>query len=253
MSKAVMTIHGFMTVKEDFGRLYDHLDCYNEVLAVEIPGHNGAASLDEFTVEDTLMTVLSAYDKLREKHEQVDVVGFSMGGALTTWLCAQRDVHRAVLLAPANKYLNFFMPASTIKFYGEQGLKPLLDKDKNTTLKEKTYEIKKVFADYFENVQTSLKIFIDYDSKITPHIYNVFRKVIKQCNKVVEEHSKIQTPTLVLWGQLDELVPRKSIQYVLKHFVNATDKIYEDIGHAMLYTNRDDIIIEDIMEYLKRS
>ena len=250
MSKAVMTIHGFMTVKEDFGRLYDYLDCYDEVLAVEIPGHNGEAKLDEFTVEDTLQTVLSAYDTLREKHDEVDIVGFSMGGALTTWLCGQRDVHRAVLLAPANRYWNFLMPIEKIKFYGEHGLKPYLNKDSEESLAEKSYEIKKFFTDYYENVATSLKVFIGYDSKITPRVYNVFRKLIKLCNKMVEGSSPIQTPTLVLWGKLDELVPQKSVKYVLQHFVNAKNKVYEDIGHAMLYTNRDDMLIQDIMGFL---
>ena len=253
MSKAVMTIHGFMTVKEDFGRLYDYLDCYDEVLAVEIPGHNGEANFDEFTVEDTLQTVLSAYDGLRCKHDEVDIVGFSMGGALTTWLCGQRDVHRAVLLAPANKYLNFLMPLETIKFYNERGLKPLLDKKSNTSFKEKTYGVKKVFTDYFENVSTSLKIVLgnlDNDRIITPRIYSVFRKLIKLCNKMVEEHSPLQTEMLILWGKLDELVPHRSVKYVLEHFVNAKNTVYEDIGHAMLYTNRDDLLIKDIMDFL---
>ena len=250
MSKAVMTIHGFLTVKEDFGRLYDYLDCYDEVLAVEIPGHNGDAKLDEFTVEDTLLTVLSTYDKLRAKHDQVDVVGFSMGGALATWLCGQRDVHRAVLLAPANKYWNFLMPIEKIKFYGEHGLKPYLVKNSGESLSEKTYEVKKVFTDYYENVATSLKVFLGYDSKITPRVYNVFRNLIKQCNKIVEGRSPISTPTLVLWGKLDELVPHKSVMYIMQHFSNATNKIYDDIGHAMLYTNHDDIIIKDVISYL---
>ena len=253
MSKAVMTIHGFMTVKEDFGRLYDYLDCYDEVLAVEIPGHNGDSTLEEFNVEDTLTTVLLCYDKLRKKHDQVDVVGFSMGGALATWLCGQRDVHRAVLLSPANKYLNFLMPIETVKFYNEHSLKPLLDKKSEQTLAEKQYEIKKIFTTYFENVVTSIKILVGNareERMLTPRVYNVFRKIIKLCNKMVEEHSPVQTPTLVLWGKLDELVPHKSVKYVLDHFVNAENKIYEDIGHAMLYTNHDDVLISDIMKYL---
>ena len=247
-----MTIHGFTTVKEDFGRLYDYLGSYDEVLAVEIPGHNGESKLDEFTVDATMQTVLSCYDTLCAKHDQVDVVGFSMGGALTTWLCAQRDVRKAVLLSPANKYLNFLLPVEKLKFYGEQGVKPWLTKS-NESLMEKSYTVSKVFTEYFENVATSLKIVKDNfanDRMITPRIYNVFRKVIKLCNAMVEEHSPVETETLVLWGKLDELVPHKSVKYVLKHFVNAESKIYDDIGHAMLYTNHDGAIIKDILDFL---
>ena len=246
-----MTIHGLMTVKEDFGRLYDYLDCYDQVLAVEIPGHNGKAKLKDFTVQRTFDTVLSAYDKLSKKHNQVDVVGFSMGGALATWLCGQRNVHKAVLLTPANKYINLLMPVESLKFYGN-GVKPLLDKT-GASLADKGFGIKQVFADYFENVCTTLKIVIDNfkcDRVLTPQIFNIFRNIVKQCNKMVEGHSPINTPTLVLWGKLDELVPNKSIQYVLQHFAKATDKVYEDIGHAMLYTNHDHILIKDIMDFL---
>ena len=247
-----MTIHGFTTVKEDFGRLYDRLGCYDEVLAVEIPGHNGDANFDEFTVDDTFQTVLSAYDDLRSKHDEVDVVGFSMGGALTTWLCAQKDVHKAVLLSPANKYLNFLMPLETLKFYNEQGLKPLIKKS-NVSLAEKSYTVSRVFSDYFENVATSLKIvFSNFENNrvITPRVYSVFRKIIRGCNAMVEQHSPITTPTLVLWGKLDELVPHKSVKYVLKHFSKAQSNIYDDIGHAMLYTNHDEILIKDILDFL---
>lgn len=249
-----MTIHGFMTVKEDFGKLYDHLDCYDEVLAVEIPGHNGEPDFDKFTIDATLQTVLSAYDTLRARHDEVDVVGFSMGGALTTWICAQRDVHKAVLLAPANKYFNFLMPVETIKFYNESGIKPLLKKS-NASLMEKTYTVSKVFTEYFQNVVTSVKIVVGNlgsDRIITPHIYNVFRNLIKTCNKMVDQHSPVQTDMLVLWGKLDELVPQKSVNYVLEHFANAQSKIYEDIGHAMLYTNHDEIIIKDILGFLNK-
>ena len=248
-----MTIHGFMTVKEDFGRLYDYLDCYDEVLAMETPGHNGDSKLDEFNMEDTFKTVLSCYDKLRAKHDTVDVVGFSMGGALTTWLCGQRDVHRVVLLSPANKYLNFLMPFETVKLYNEHSLKPLLDKKSKQTLEEKQYEIKKFFSTYFENVAATLKVLIGNvheERNLTPRIYNEFRKIIKQCNKMVEEHSPIQTPTLVLWGKLDELVPHRSVKYILEHFINSENKVYDDIGHAMLYTNHDDMLITDIMQFL---
>ena len=247
-----MTIHGFMTVKEDFGKLYDRLDSYDEVLAVEIPGHNGEVDFDKFTVDATLQTVLAAYDTLRSKHDRVDVVGFSMGGALATWLCAQRDVTKAVLLAPANKYLNFLMPLETIKFYNERGIKPLLKKS-NESLMEKSYTVSKVFTEYFENVATSLKIVVGNlgnDRIITPRIYSVFRKLIKTCNTLVEQHSPVETPILVLWGKLDELVPHKAVQYVLDHFSNAQSNIYEDIGHAMLYTNHDELIIKDILGFL---
>ena len=249
MSKAVMTIHGFLTVVEDFGRLYDYLDSYDEVVKVEIPGHNGEVDFDKFTVESTQEAVLSAYDKLREKHDEVDVVGFSMGGALATWLCAERDVHKAVLIAPANKFINILMPLEAAMFYGGVRLDAFQEADGN--LKEKHDAVKAAFQPYGENISTANKIAAERTFKyLNPKTYGVFRKLMKLSTQAVEEKSPIQTPTLILWGKLDELVPYRSIKFVLKHFKNAECNVYHDIGHSMLYTNRDNLLIKDIMDFL---
>lgn len=48
MSKAVLTVHGFLTDIKDFGRLYDYLDFYDEVVPYKVPGHNDGESFDKF-------------------------------------------------------------------------------------------------------------------------------------------------------------------------------------------------------------
>lgn len=250
MTKTIMTIHGFLTSTKDFGRLYDYLDFYDEVVAVEIPGHNDEEpNFSQFTVDSTFTKVLDTYDELRAKYDQVDVVGFSMGGALTTWLCSVRDVHRAVLLAPANKYINLRMPIDAGLFYGGVGLKTYREADGK--LSDKLDATKNAYAPYLDNIVTSVKILWDRILRnFTPHTYSVFRKLMKKCNTVVENTSSIQTPTLVMWGKLDELVPYKSVKFVFKHFANVEEKIYPDIGHVMLYTNHDHMLISDILDYL---
>lgn len=248
MSKALMTIHGFLTVVEDFGRLYDYLD-YDEVVKVEVPGHNGEVDFTKFTVESTQEAVLTAFDGLKAKHDEVDVVGFSMGGALTTWLCAQRDVHKAVLIAPSNRYINPLMLYEATKFYGGVGLQAY--RGTNGKLSEKHAAVKEAFQPYGENISAAGKIAWERTFKyLNPHTYGVFRKLMKLCNEKVTECSPIQTPTFILWGKLDELVPYRSIKFILKNFTNAECNVYPDVGHAMLYTNRDNILIKDVMDFL---
>ena len=117
MSRAVMTIHGFLTDTKDFGRLYDYLDFYDEVKPCEIPGHNGKLDFTKFTVESTLVEVTGCFDRLKREHDEVDVVGFSMGGALASYLAVTRKVNRCVLMAPANKYLNPRFVFDAMKYY----------------------------------------------------------------------------------------------------------------------------------------
>ena len=245
-----MTIHGFLTETKDFGRLYDYLDSYDEVKAVEIPGHNGEKpDFSLFTPEATFKAVLSVFDELSEKHDTVDVVGFSMGGALATWLCSVRPVHRVVLISPANKYLNAALPVSIGKFASSVGLKAFREAEGN--LSEKLDATNKALEPYLENLQTANKIAKERTLHyMSPRTYTVFAKIVKSANVVLETTSPHKTPALILWGKLDELVPQKTVKYLTKHFTEAQVKIYPDVGHAMLYTNLDDVIIHDVIEFL---
>ena len=245
-----MTIHGFLTETKDFGRLYDYLDFYDEVKAVELPGHNGdKPDFSLFNVDDTFKAVLDVYDELRERHDTVDVVGFSMGGALATWLASVRAVNRVVLVSPANKYINAELPFAAGKFVSQLGIKTFRETDGK--LKDKIAATNQAFAPYRENSRISREIAKARTFRyMNPHTYGVFSKVIKKVNAVVETTSPNQTPTLILWGKLDELVPYRAVKYLIEHFQQAQVTVYPDVGHAMLYTNRDDVIIHDIIDFL---
>lgn len=247
MSRAIILIHGYLTDVRDFGRLYDYLPFYDEVRAVKIPGHNDGASYDEFNVPDTFYAVIDAYNELHGKYDSVDVLGFSMGGALACWLAARCNVDKVVLLSPANKYLNFQMPINTFKYYG----KFVRDyRAADGDIKDKLAAVREGMHPYKENVSTSLKILRHTGRHVTPHTYGVFRRIIQIANDMLDKKDSLPNPALVLWGQLDELVPYKSIEYVLSKFVNARKVVFDEVGHAMLYTNFDHLIIREIVSFL---
>lgn len=250
MSRAVMTIHGFLTKTTDFGRLYDYLDFYDEVVAVELPGHNcEPPDFSLFNVEDTFKAVLDVYDSLRAKHDTVDAVGFSMGGALAAWLAAERDVGRAALVSPANKFINVAFPFSVGKFVNETWIDTFC-KTKGG-LGKRFSASHKVFTPYVQNMKSAMKIAKERTFKyMSRKTFSVFSKVVKQCNAEIEKSAPIDTPIFIMWGKLDELVPQRSLKYLTKHFPLAQVKIYPDVGHAVLSTNRDDELIADIVEFL---
>lgn len=247
MSKGILLIHGYLTTTEDFGRLYDYLDCYDEVCAVKIPGHNGKVNFRAFTVESTQTAVMTAFDELASRHDEVDVVGFSMGGGLTTWLCALRKVHRAVLISPANKFLNPALLVDAAKFYGSLTKNAINSAE---SFEDRRKAVKKAWKPYEENMSVAGKIAWQRTFRyMTPRNLWVFDELMKQADTLVRS-AKPQTPILILWGKLDELVPEKSSEFISENFANAQVKIYPDVGHAMLYTNRDHIIIKDVMDFL---
>lgn len=244
-----MTIHGFLTDTKDFGRLYDYLDFYDEVVPCEIPGHNGKVDFSLFTVESTFVAVTACYDRLRAKYDEVDVIGFSMGGALASYLAATRDVRKCVLMAPANKYLNPRFMFDAMKYYA--GIQ--LDTYKSTEglLHKKVAAVKESMKPYQRNISACLKLEFD---RILPNLnmytYKVFHKLIDKINKTVDLSDNVHVPTLIVRGDLDELVPQSAVDYLLKHFDNCQTECFEDIGHGMLYTNRDNVIIPKLIEFL---
>lgn len=249
MSRAILTIHGFLTDINDFGRLYDYLDMYDEVKACEIPGHNGEVDFSKFTFERVVDKVLTDFDELAKKHGEVDVIGFSMGGALCSYLCAKRNVRKAVMVSPANKYLNLSSPVTTIRFY----LKSLRKIYGGTvgSLKSRVMETHTSFAPLRENVVTSSKIAL---KRILPNLnirtFDVFRRLMNMANNALDENPKQTTPALIMWGKLDELVPYASVEYLSKRFVKSKIEIYNNVGHAMLLTNCDNVLIPDIVSFL---
>lgn len=249
MSKALMTIHGYLTDTNDFGKLYEHLAEYDEVYKLALPGHGGQVNMDLFTVEDTQRAVMNAFDTLAAKHDEVDVVGFSLGGALTTWLCSLRNVHRAVLLSPANKYINMMMPWEAAKFYGGMTVEAYRQTDGN--LHDKAQGIKRAWAPYGENIGATGKVARNRSLRyFALQNFKVFSELVRQANMWVQS-VRPAMPTLVLWGKLDELVPFKSVEFIHDNFQNVTVRVYPDVGHALLYTNRDAAIIQDVTDFLK--
>ena len=129
------------------------------------------------------------------------------------------------------------------------GLKTFRETDGK--LKDKLDATNKAFAPYRENMQAASKIAKERTFRyMNPRTFSVFRKIIKSCNAAVESTTPNDTPTFITWGKLDELVPERTVKYLAKHFQRAEIKIYSDVGHAMLYTNLDDVIIHDIVAFL---
>lgn len=251
MSKAVMTIHGFLTDINDFGVLYNHLEPqYDEIVKCTIPGHDGeVVDFKLFNKDDTLKNVFDTFDELKSRHDSVDVIGFSMGGALASMLACVKDINRVVLVSPSNKYINMRAALRILRFYVVEFNEGL--REGEGKLADKLKHADDQMKDYKENSKLSLDMaFKRILPNISFHTYRVFRDLMIFCNKTLEDKISVEAPTLMLWGKLDELVPYSSIAHLEKHFSNHTVKTYEDIGHAMLMTSRGEDLSLDILEFL---
>ncbi len=103
--KAILMLHGFIGSPTDYGDLPSRLIDEGYTVYVPLyPGHGRhPRTFDDVTADDLKQFTTEAYLKLKAKHDEVSVVGFSMGGALAIILANQRDVDKLVLLSPQLK------------------------------------------------------------------------------------------------------------------------------------------------------
>ena len=244
MKKAVLLIHGYATDITDFAPLIPYLEgIYDCVHYQNVPGHglDRIDHLKNFNAIDTIKTVDAWADKLFSEYDQVDIIGFSMGGALSTYLATKHKFGKIVLLAPANKYINGAVGFSRTKLYFDYL------KERITGKNEKMVELRKeVIEDDKKGMDMAVKKLLP---NYTPKSLLQFTQIIEYCNSKLQDFV-IESPTLILYGTIDQLVPRSSIEFVKKHTKTHTIKELNGISHLMFHSNNLRELTETILNFL---
>ncbi len=233
--KAIILIHGFLTNTQDFKTIVPYLEEeYDKVALYEVPGHGIKPNYKLFKLQDTFNNLIKLYDELALNYDHIDCMGYSMGGALGTYLHQIREIKKLVLLAPANRYLNFNLINSRLKFIRK------IKKEKNELEKKILNDNDKIALNMF---------FHNVFSRYTFRNIKVFMKIIRKCNK---ETIAITCPVLIMWGKLDQLVPYESAKYLYDLAIYEKKLVVlEDMSHLMLLSENNKEIIEEVISFLK--
>lgn len=114
--EAVLLLHGFTGLSSELGTIAEALaEGGYAVMGPRYPGHGTCrADFMETRAEDWLRRAIDAYLELKADYGTVHVVGHSMGGLIATAIAAHFPCPRLVLLAPAFKPLNAFLPLAPL-------------------------------------------------------------------------------------------------------------------------------------------
>ena len=249
--KALLMIHGFISEMNDFDSIIEEVNKrYDRVCQPILPGHGeeGIYNYNNFNSKDTLKCITEAFDELAKKYDEIDVMGYSMGGALATYLSNIRKFNKLILVAPANHYFNpiGFLNGSNYamkNFYALE--KSILKKEKNEQ------EAYRDLLEHFkvDQIKCTSFVFRKYLRTYIWHAYKEFKDIVKNCNKDLKE---IKNPTLILWSKLDQLVPFESVSELYNMCTNPIKKlkIYEKYTHLMLASDEPKEIICDILKFM---
>jgi esterase/lipase len=249
MKKAVFLLHGWLSDCNDFKVLMPFLEKnYQHIEKIAYPGHGPQENYDQFEAMPTIRLVEETFLKLKKQYDEIDIIGFSMGGALASYLGSMYDVHKLVMIAPANRYLNFLVPFTKLK----NQINKLYEYEKARFGKDNQTEavVKQKFKDIFEDDKTSLQFVKDkYLKKYFHHAYQNFRNVIAYVNENVKE---IKCPCFLAWGKIDQLVPELSVRELYKICTNENRqlKTYDDLCHLMVLSSDCRELCRDIENFL---
>ena len=145
--KALLCFHGFCCDKHNFDYIAKDIKLdYNLIYIPDLPGHG--SNKFRFCKKNILSFVLSEYDKLKKSYEVIDVIGYSLGGVLASYLATYRKVNKLILISPAFIYTNIS-----------------LNKIKYIKYSKKDFTLKKIY--YFYE-------FCEITADIKRQIYKIF-------------------------------------------------------------------------------
>jgi len=247
MNKALVLLHGFLSYKSDFDALIPYVqDSYSHIAVPIYPGHDG--NYHEFDCISTLDCLEKDFRALSSRYEEIDIIGFSMGGTLAMYLASRFPVNKLVLLAPCNKYFNFLMPYIKFRYILKNFF--IMEKAFLTRNREEYQNCKRKLKMMFVDDIKAIRVARDKYLKIyIRKAFKQFRMLIKIVN---DTQCSIECPCFIAWGELDQLVPKKSVLdlYTLCRHQNRKLNIYEDLSHLMLYSEDNTRLINDIITFL---
>jgi len=153
-----------------------------------LPGHGGGLELLRgISYQEWIQEAEQALQNLLNKCSTVFLVGFSMGGVISGYLATKYPIEKLILLSAAAYYVN---------------------------PKQLLQDIKEMASDGIRGTLSDNELFQRYRKKIieTPFTATFqFQRLVKQLKPTLSE---IKVPTLIVQGELDGIVPKKSASYL---------------------------------------
>ncbi|MDN4072169.1 alpha/beta hydrolase [Fictibacillus terranigra] len=222
-----LCLHGFTGSPYEVEPVTDYLREHTDwLLSVPTyPGHGEQLQLRGIDHQLWIDEAERAFLQLRKKSDTVYILGFSMGGMIGGYLASKYGCDKLILLSASAYYMNPSQMVKDIKEMVKLGLKGNL----------KDHEL----------YQRYRKKFMDTPLSATLE----FRRLV---NKLRPAFEKVQAPTLIVQGESDGLVPKKSAEYLYKTIPAQKKKLcyLKASKHMICHDCEQDQLIEEVFQFL---
>lgn len=208
MKRAVLLIHGFAeNCETSFSQFLSSVKFRRyDVIKYNILGHDPEDKEEPFDHEKELERINAMCLDLVNNYDEVNIIGFSLGGALAGYLASKYKINKLVMIAPAYKY-----------FHSTELSKMLLSTTKEI-IKNKSV---KQGIDAFVERKAQNKDSIFYNMKnLEEDSLSAIKNFIQIIDQIKKEIETIECPTLIFHGECDELIPIASSLYIYEKITN---------------------------------
>lgn len=225
----LVMIHGFAANKENWVRFSRYLTEDYHLVAIDLPGH-GESFKDptrRHRIEDQVESLREILGQLQL--DKVSLIGNSMGGAIVARYAAAypQQVETLILVDPAGIHDHDSELAEELR----QGRNPLIvrstedfDRLMDFALERKPFipwPITSVLAEQaVANESINARIFADIRETPTPE--NAFKEAL----------TRIQAPTLILWGRQDRVIHADNAAVFDQLIPRSEVTVFDEVGHA---------------------
>ncbi|QST00593.1 alpha/beta fold hydrolase [Pontibacillus sp. ALD_SL1] len=198
MAVGCLFIHGFGGAPYELEPLYKEIEEHSnwELKIPILPGHNEDESLKEREYMDWVHKAENDLRKLKARCDTVYIIGYSMGGVIAAYLSTIYKVDKLVLLSTSAHYIDISQIAKDLWKMAKDGIR----------------------GDLLEN---------DLFHRYIRRMGNAPASASLQFQKLVGEFrpyfKQVTTPTLILQGGEDGLLPPKSARYIYNS-IQVTEK-----------------------------
>ncbi|WP_347549726.1 alpha/beta hydrolase [Pseudalkalibacillus hwajinpoensis] len=245
----ITLLHGFLSSSFSFRRLIPLLTKGYTVVAIDLPpfGRSEKSNCFVHSYQNYAEVVVELLERLSV--EQTVMIGHSMGGQVAMRASAIKSnlVSRNILLCSSGyleKAKQSLVYTSYLPFFSVYLKRWLYRKGVRANLLNCVYDSKLIDEEMM-------------DGYIQPFFNEgIFRSLVRMIRDregdlSEAELKQIHTPSLLIWGQEDRVVPLKVGKRLSEDLPNAELIIYEKTGH-LLPEERPQLIMKDIERFLAR-
>ncbi|MFD1038382.1 alpha/beta fold hydrolase [Virgibacillus byunsanensis] len=227
----VLLIHGFVSSTYTYNRLIPLLEKSFSVIAIDLPGFGRSEKSRTFIYSyhnyASLVAECMDYFKLKD----VTLIGHSMGGQIALYTAEKipDKINKLILLSSsgylkrANKWLIY---SSYLPFFDLIAKRHVLKQSVEETLKNVLYDPSLITNELKAEYGRPLK-----DKNFYKALVRFLRH--REGDLSSEQLQKIQTSSLLIWGENDRVVPLSIGKRLEKELPNATLISYEKTGHLI--------------------